>query len=228
MIQRKTEMTFLVMELIIVFILSYGAIFIISELIKEYYGSYILISLNFCFISLIIGSIIGYYIYKLLKKNPDKKNDILVRLIQLFDIIILIIGFVVCIIVIILEFVIPDSIISYHIMLFTFLGSFNILTIIFFATLKRSPFIKEKETETTYGIPPKRVKRTIRQRVDLQNIKNFLDSYEELIKNDPNGVTDFIKNEMIENISIISGYYSKLNDKYKQKFNNISKFLDSK
>ena len=78
------------MELIILIILIYGAIIIILELSKDYYSVYINISLLFTVITLIIGVIIFSLSYKLLKKYPNKKNEILVRLIQLFNIIILI------------------------------------------------------------------------------------------------------------------------------------------
>ncbi len=217
------------MELTILIILSYYAIIIILELLKDYYSIYIDISLLFTVITLLIGLIIFFLIHKLLKKYPNKKNEILIRLIQLFNYIIVIIGFFVCIIVIILEFVISSQsgILHLHIMLFSFLAIFALMSIIFFVVLRRIPFIKEKETETTYGIPPKRVIRTRKQRVDLKNIKSFLDSYEELIKDNPNGIRDFIKNDISDNISRISGYYSKLNDKYKNKFKNIIKFLES-
>lgn len=218
------------MELIILIILSYGAIIIILELLKDYYSIYINISLLFTVITLIIGVIIFSLIHKLLKKHPNKKNEILVKLIQLFNIIILITGFSVSIIVIVLESVISSQsgIIHLHIMLFFFLACCILMTIIFFVALRRSPFIKEKETETTYGIPPKHVKRTKKQRVDLKNIKNFLDSYEELINDNPNGISDLIMNDIRDKISEISGYYSKLNDKYKKKFKNIIKFLESR
>ncbi len=66
-----------------------------------------------------------------------------------------------------------------------------------------------------------------RKKPDLKNIKEHLDSYEELINDNPEGISYIIITEIREKIGLISGYYSKLNNNYKKKFKNIVKFLEN-
>ncbi|MFX1257965.1 MAG: hypothetical protein ACFFAN_08905 [Promethearchaeota archaeon] len=207
----------IISELIIVIILSISAFIIVSEWIKYYDTLHLYISLLFVVITLIIGLIIIYLIHNFIKLSPIKKDKYYIILIKFFYIIISIIGLLTCIIIIVVEEIraIDRGVIyTFTYIYYSLAIFFLIILITFFISLRHIPFIKEKETEITYGIPPKYVRRTKKQRVDLKNVKYYLDSYEELIGDNPNGISNIIKENMTEKIKQISDYYSKLNNNW--------------